>query len=401
MLTVAEAGARVLAAVRPLADELVPIDQAQGRVLAHAITSSRDLPSWDNSAMDGFAVRSADLPGVLPVVGTVAAGHAPGVVLAPGTALRIMTGAPMPAGADAVVIREDAEELPDPAGDRVRLAAPAAPGDNVRRRGEDVPAGQPALDAGVCLGPGEIGFLAALGHAMVRVARRPRVAILSTGDELVSVDVPPRPGQIVNSNLYALSAQVRDAGGEPVNAGIAPDRPDDLLPRIRDALAADVLLTSGGVSVGDFDFVKDVLAAAGVSVGFWKVAMKPGKPLVFAATAAGGLVFGLPGNPVSSMLGFELFVRPALLAMQGARELHRPRVPVTITSAYAKQPGRAHFLRATLRRQGDLLLADLHPRQGSAMLSSMVGIHALVVVPAESGDVAAGARLEALLLRAQ
>ncbi|HWN66362.1 MAG TPA: gephyrin-like molybdotransferase Glp [Haliangium sp.] len=398
MLTVSEAGTRVLEAVRLLAAELVPIDRAQGRVLAHAITSGRDLPPWDNSAMDGFAVRSADLPGVLPVAGTVAAGHAPGEVLAPGTALRIMTGAPLPAGADAVVIREDSEELP---GDRVRLAAPAAPGDNVRRRGEDVAVGQPALDAGIHLGAGEIGFLAALGNGMVRVARRPRVAILSTGDELVSVDVPPRPGQIINSNLYALAAQVREAGGVPVNAGIAPDRPDDLLPRIREALAADVLLTSGGVSAGDFDFVKDALAAAGVSVGFWKVAMKPGKPLAFGATAAGGLVFGLPGNPVSSMVGFELFVRPALLAMQGARELHRPRAPVTITSSYGKQPGRAHFLRATLRRQGDSLLADLHPRQGSAMLSSMVGTHALVVVPAESGDVAAGARLEALLLGAR
>lgn len=401
MLTVTEAGARVLAAVRPLAAELVSIDQAQGRVLAHAITSSRDLPPWDNSAMDGFAVRSAEAPGVLPVAGTVAAGHAPGVALAPGTALRIMTGAPMPAGADAVVIREEAEELPDPAGDRVRLTVPAAPGENVRRRGEDVAAGQHALGAGVVLGPGEIGFLAALGHGVVRVARRPRVAILSTGDELVSVDVPPRPGQIVNSNLYALAAQVRDAGGEPVNAGIAPDRPDDLLPRIQGALAADVLITSGGVSVGDFDFVKAALAAAGVDVDFWKVAMKPGKPLAFGAAPSGNLVFGLPGNPVSSMVGFELFVRPALLAMQGATELHRPRAPVTVTTAYAKQRGRAHFLRATLRRQGDALLADLHPRQGSAMLSSMVGAHALVEVPAESGDVAAGARLEALLLRAR
>jgi molybdopterin molybdotransferase len=401
MLTVSEAGARVLAAVRPLEAELVSIDQAQGRVLAHPIVSGRDLPPWDNSAMDGFAVCSADVPGVLPVAGTVAAGHAPGAVLAPGTALRIMTGAPLPAGADAVVIREEAEELPDAAGARVRLAGQVRPGDNLRRRGEDVAVGAPALDAGTWLGAGEIGFLAALGHAAVRVVRQPRVAILSTGDELVSVDMPPRPGQIVNSNLYALAAQVREAGAVPVNAGIAPDVPDALLARIRDALAADVLITSGGVSVGDFDFVKGAMAAAGVSMDFWKVAMKPGKPLAFGGAAAGGLVFGLPGNPVSSMTGFELFVRPALLAMQGARELQRPRAPVTITSDYGKQPGRAHFLRATLRWRGDELMADLHPRQGSAMLSSMVGTHALVVVPAESGDVAAGTRLEALLLRAR
>lgn len=415
MLTVAQALARVLAAVRPLSPaprasgvigELVPIDEAWGRVLAHPVTATRDLPPWDNSSMDGFAVRSADLPGTLPVAGVVAAGHALGAVLAPGTALRIMTGAPMPAGADAVVIREDAEVLAEVLGDppRVRFADPAAPGANVRRRGEDVAVGEAVLDAGVRLGAGELGFLAALGHAAVRVARKPRVAILSTGDELVSVDVPPRPGQIVNSNLHALSAQVREAGAEPVNAGIAPDvteGPDGLLARIERALAADVVLTSGGVSVGDFDFVKDAFAAVGVDMDFWKVAMKPGKPLAFGCTPAGNLVFGLPGNPVSSMMCFELFVRPALLALQGANDLERPRAPVVLTTAYAKQPGRAHYLRAALRRQGDTLLAHPHPKQGSGMLSSMVGVDALVEIPAERGDVAAGDRLDALLLSAR
>lgn len=407
MLTVAQALARVLAAVRPASPasgELVHIDDAWGRVLAHAVTATRALPPWDNSSMDGFAVRSADLPGTLPVAGVVAAGHALDAVLAPGTALRIMTGAPMPAGADAVVIREEAEVLGPPPGDRVRFAAPAAPGANVRRRGEDVTVGEPVLRAGVRLGPGELGFLAALGHAAVRVARRPRVAILSTGDELVGVDVPPRPGQIVNSNLHALSAQVREAGAEPVNAGIAPDvpdGPDGLVARIQAALAADVLLTSGGVSVGDFDFVKDAFAAVGVDMDFWKVAMKPGKPLAFGTTSAGGLVFGLPGNPVSSMMCFELFVRPALLALQGAIEVERPRAPVVLTAAYAKQPGRAHYLRAALRRQGDILLAHPHPKQGSGMLSSMIGVDALVEIPAERGDVAAGTRLDALLLTAR
>ncbi len=415
MLTVAQALARVLAAVRSPApasgasgasgvfSELVHIDDAWGRVLAHAVTATRALPPWDNSSMDGFAVRSADLPGTLPVAGVVAAGHALGAELAPGTALRIMTGAPMPAGADAVVMREDAEVLGQPP-DRVRFAAPAAPGANVRRRGEDVDVGDDVLAAGARLGPGELGFLAALGHAAVRVARKPRVAILSTGDELVSVDVPPRSGQIVNSNLYALSAQVREAGAEPVNAGIAPDvpdGPDGLVARIQRALAADVLLTSGGVSVGDFDFVKDAFAAVGVDMDFWKVAMKPGKPLAFGCTPAGGLVFGLPGNPVSSMMCFELFVRPALLALQGATDIERPRAPVVLAADYAKQPGRAHYLRAALRRQGDTLLAHPHPKQGSGMLSSMVGVDALVEVPAESGDVTAGTRLDALLLSAR
>ncbi|WP_428262005.1 molybdopterin molybdotransferase MoeA [Haliangium sp.] len=394
MLTVAEAGARVRAAVRLLAAELTSIDEAWGRVLAADIVAERDLPPHDNSAMDGFAIRAADIPATLPIAATLAAGHAPGAALDPGTTQRIMTGAPMPLGADAVAIREEVDDR----GHEAHIPGPVAPGQNLRRAGEDVARGDLAVAAGVRLGAGELGLLAALGHAAVPVRRRPRVAILSTGDELVGVDVTPGPGQIVNSNSNALAAQVRAAGAHPVHAGIAPDRPAALEMHLRRALTADVLITSGGVSVGDFDFVKAAFAQVGVDMDFWKVAMKPGKPLAFGLDDRGTPVFGLPGNPVASMIGFELFVRPALLAMQGAAECERPRAPVAITTAYAKKPGRAHYLRAALRRDGDQLYAELHPKQGSAMLSSMVGVQALVECPAEAGDLPAGARLEALLL---
>lgn len=396
MLTVAQASARIRAAVQPLPAEIVAIDRAFGRFLATDVVAGRTLPPWDNSAMDGFAVRAADVPGTLPVASTVAAGHAPDAKLAPGTAIRIMTGAPLPAGADAVVMREDADDR----GDSVAIALSVRPGENVRRAGEDVAPGDVVVGAGTRLGAGEIGLLAALGHAVVKVRRRPRVAIMSTGDELVGVDVVPRPGQIVNSNAYALAAQVREAGGEPIHAGIAPDNPNTLVAMLGTGLQADVLLTSGGVSVGDFDHVKAAFADAGVTMDFWKVAMKPGKPLAFGVTADVRPVFGLPGNPVSSMVVFELFARPALLAMQGAAEVDRPRARVVMASAYAKKPGRAHYVRATLERDGDTLRAVPMAKQGSGMLSSMVGVHALVELDKDSAGVAAGERAPALLLRA-
>jgi molybdopterin molybdotransferase len=397
VLSVGEAKQRILRALPRLPAETAAIDQACGRILAAKVTATRRLPPFDSSAMDGFAVRAKDVPGTLPIAGAVAAGATPTARLAPGTTLRIMTGAPLPDGADAVVIREDVEDL----GDQARFAEPAARGANIREAGEDVAVGDTVLPAGARLDAGEVGLLAALGHAQLTVGRRPKVAILSTGDELCDVGVEPRPGQIVNSNAYALAAQVREAGGLAVALGIAPDDRAALVAKLREGLAADALVTSGGVSVGDHDYVKEALESLGVRVDFWKVAMKPGKPLLFGLgpDSAPTPVFALPGNPVSSMVGCELFVRPALLAMQGATEIDRPLAPVRMQSAYRKQPGRAHYVRAALERRGDELWARISGSQGSNRLRSMVGVDALVEVPAGRGDVVAGERLDAILLR--
>jgi molybdopterin molybdotransferase len=397
MLPVDEALARILtrvaAAPRRPGDE-VPLASAHGRFLSVDVVAARPLPGVDNSAMDGFAVRAADLPGTLPVVATIAAGQR-GAALAAGTAVRIMTGAPLPPGADTVVMLEDSAAAGD---GHVTLPAARA-GEHVRRQGEDVALGDRVLTAGTRLGAGELGLLAALGVARPRVAPRPRVALLATGDELVAVDQELGPGQVVDSSAYALAAQIRDAGAEPVYLGVARDDRAALVATLRAALGHDALVTTGGVSAGDKDHVRDALAEAGVVPDFWKVAMKPGKPLAFG-TAGAVPVFGLPGNPVSSMVAFELFVRPALLALAGAAVVTRPRAPVVLPDGYRKPPGRAHYLRARLHRDGERLIADLHARQGSGMLSSMVGAAALVEIDAALGDIPAGGTAPALLLEA-
>ena len=394
MLPPDEALARILAHITtPSPAEVVLLGDAHGRVLRGDVVAGRPLPGCDNSAMDGFAARAVDLPGTLPVARTTVAGQGPGPALEPGTAVRIMTGAPMPPGADTVVMREDATD----AGARVTL--PAAPvGDNVRRTGEDVAVGARALPTGTRLGAGELGLLAALGIARPTVVRRPRVALLATGDELIDVDDEPEPGQVVDSSMYALAAQIRDAGAEPVFLGVARDDRTELTDRLRHAITFDAVVTTGGVSAGDRDHVRDALAEVGVVPDFWKVAMKPGKPLAFGMAGAVP-VFGLPGNPVSSMVSFELFVRPALLAMQGTATT-RPRARVILPAGYRKPPGRTHYLRARLRRDGDLLIADLHGKQGSAMLSSMIAATALVEIDAALGDIPAGGTAPALLLEA-
>ena len=399
MLSVAEASRRILERARALGPEEIGLRESRGRILAQAIRATRALPPWDNSAMDGFAVRAADLvaaPVELPVVGSVAAGARPDQALEAGTALRIMTGAPMPRGADAVVMREDVDDR----GATARFAAPAPVGDNIRRAGEDVATGSEVMQAGIALGAGEIGLLAALGRDRIPVGRRPRVAVLCTGDELCPLGAELAPGQIFSSNEHALSAQVAEAGGEVAYAQLVPDDRGATEAAIKAALSCDVVVTSGGVSVGDRDHVREALAGAGVEIDFWKVAMRPGKPVVFGLAPGGALCFGLPGNPVSSLVAFELFVRPALLAMQGARAVQRPRAEVTLAGPVHKNPGRAYYLRAALRRRGDVIEADLHGKQGSNMLSSLVGVNALVELAAELGDTPAGARCPALLLRA-
>ena len=396
MLSVSEASAQIMARATFLGAESVPLDETLARVLAADVLAPRDLPPRDNSAMDGYAVLSADLPGRLPIAAEVAAGAGALAPHRPGSATRIMTGAPLPPGADTVVMRENVTVE----GNDAVFSAAEKPGKNIRRAGEDIAEGALAIGRGTLIGAGEIGLLAALGHPRVMVGKRPRVSILSTGDELIEVIENPPIDRIINSNAHALAAQVRLAGGIPVRCPIVGDDKLEVIDAIANALEdADILLTSGGVSVGDYDFVKEALAANGIEPDFWEVAVKPGKPLVFGQAQNGALVFGLPGNPVSSMVTFELFVRPALLRVTGAKNTSRPRARVKIDRDLKKDATRTHFLRANLRAEGNVLHANLFSKQGSGMLTSMSGADALVIVPQESLGARAGEELEAIVLR--
>jgi molybdopterin molybdotransferase len=386
-----------IATIPHLGIDTVPLADARGRVLAAIAIAPRPLPGFDNSAMDGYAVRAEDLPGTLDVIGSIAAGASwAGGEVPRGAAVRILTGAPMPPGTDTVVIQEDATRDGD------RVALPVIPArDNVRRAGSDLAVGARAVAASTRLGPFELGLLAALGFAKLPVVRRPRVALIGTGDELVDVDVTPGPGQLVDSSAYALESALRDIGCEPVRLGFARDDAASTTALITRALEFDAIITTGGVSVGDRDLVRPVLEAAGVTLELWKVAMKPGKPFAFGMRGSTA-VFALPGNPVSTMVGFELFVRPALLALQGVptAAAMRPRVPVTLRGAYAKTAGRAHYLTSRIERDGERLIAIPHPVQGSAMLSSLIGCSALVEISADATTVADGAACTAILLEA-
>ena len=395
-VSVEEARAIVLDAVSPLEAERVPAADGLGRVLAEPVVSSRTLPPADCSAMDGYAVRTADLaaagpdaPVALSVAFEVPAGGHAGRALRPGEAARIFTGAPVPEGADSVVMQEHVE-----AGEgRARFRAAARRGDHVRPAGEDVRAGDRVLEPGALLGASQLGMLAALGRTQVAVRRRPRVAILSGGDELVEPDEPVDGGRIVSSNSYALAAQCREAGAEPTLLGIARDTAADLERRLRAGLHADVLVSSAGVSVGDHDHVRPVLEKLGCSLLFWGVKMKPGYPLVFGRFAGerGTLVFGLPGNPVSAMVTFELFVRPVLRKLAGFAALSRPTVAATLVERLTKAAGRTHFVRVTLARSGDGWRAMTTGNQSSGVLRSMVLANGLLEFPAEATELAAGA----------
>jgi molybdopterin molybdotransferase len=392
----------------------VPVLEALGQVTAEDIVSPMDIPPLDNTAMDGYAVRAADTKGAsesspvtLRVVGELAAGYLYDGAVAPGEAVRIMTGAPMPAGADAVVPFEETDE---PAGrgfgsfaksrDTVGVLKAAEPGANIRRAAEDVSRGQTIIPKGTVLHPAQAGVLASLGMATVRVHRRPVVAILSTGDEVVEPGQPLRPGQIYDSNAYSVSAMVLANGGAPRRLGIAQDTVESLTARIRDGLDADMLVTSAGVSRGDYDVVKDVLAKEG-EVDFWTVRMRPGKPLAFGAFPSGGRRvphIGLPGNPVSSMVSFELFGRPAIYKMLGRRDWERPRVRAIADEPIANTDARRVYARAILeQRDGRWHLALTGP-QGSGILTSMAAANALAIVPEDVPAVEAGDEVECILL---
>lgn len=343
--------------------------------------------------MDGYAARSSELPAALPLVGVSAAGAPHAGAVPAGGAIRIYTGAVMPPELDTVVIQEDVTI------DRDRISLPASPpGDNVRRTGEDFAVGERVLSAGTRLTAWELGVLAALGLSEVMVSRVPRVAVIATGDELVEVGTVPAPGQLVASSTYALCALVEELGCIATSLGIVRDEIAPLAALLRSP-DYDVVITTGGVSVGDRDHVKAAFEAAGIALEVSKIAMKPGKPFSFGRRDQLA-IFGLPGNPVSTLVGFELFVRPALLAMQGASALQRARAPVQLPRGYKKPAGRAHYLRARLAREGEQLVAHVHPKQGSAMLSSTIGCTALVEIAAELTDVAAGALVPAILLEA-
>ena len=404
-LSVAEASRAILADIRPLPSEEVPLSAALGRVLAHDVLSPVALPPWDNASMDGYAVRAADIestPVSLPVVATVPAGGSAPRPLAAGEAMRIMTGAPVPAGADSVIRVEDT----DRGAERVTIGDARDAGRNVRPRGEDLVAGSVAVGAGTTIGPAQLGVLASVGAAEVQVHRRPRVGVLATGDELVDLDrfdEVLRGRRIVSSNSYTIRAAVALAGGEVVDLGLAPDDRAALGERLERAGAerCDLLLTSGGVSVGDFDFTREVLDALGARMRFWRVRIRPGGPLGF------GLLgdvpwLGLPGNPVSAMVTFELFARPAIRRLRGECLLYSKPLPVVVDEEITISAPLTHFLRAVVSTGTDgALHARLTGPQGSGLLTSMARANALLVVPADRfgrGPMAAGTVLSALPL---
>lgn len=396
MLSVEEALDRILGRVEPLTTERVPVLDALGRVLGEPIVSRREIPPWPNSSMDGYAVRAEDTRGGgarLAVVARITAGAVPDRPVGPGEAARIFTGAPLPPGADAVVPQEDV----DAEGAVIRVRQAVERGAYLRARGEDVRAGETVMVPGQVIGPAEIGLLATLGYPLVRVHRRPRVAILSTGNELAELGHEPGPGQIPNSNSYSLMAQVIEMGGEPLNLGIAPDRLDAIEERLRAGLSADVLLSSAGVSVGELDFVKEALERLGAELHLWQVSMRPGKPITFGS-AGGRPVFGLPGNPVSAMVTFELFVRPALRKMAGHTRLDRPRIRATALAPIPNPGRRRGYLRVILSAEPGGHGARLTGGQGSGILRSMVLGDGLAVVPGDT-VIEKGEAVEVIVLR--
>jgi molybdopterin molybdotransferase len=395
LISIDEARRRVLEAVPRLGDEDVPLDLALGRVLAETITSAIDVPPFDSSGMDGYAL-TAGAERELDVIGEARAGHPASEQVRPGTAVRISTGAALPEGADAVVPVERTEAAAGPDPERVRVPGVEA-GANIRRAGEDIRAGDVVLREGTVLGPAELGVAASVGRASVRCALRPRVAVLVTGDELTAPGEPLEAGGIYSSNGFALTAQVERAGADLAGRRSVPDTPEGTREAIRDALdAADVVIVSGGVSVGPHDHVKDALRQLGVEERFWGVRLRPGKPTWFG-TRGGTLAFGLPGNPVSAMVTFQLFARPALAALQGAAA-DAPRTTAVLAHPLARNERREEAVRVRLRHTERGLVAESTGEQGSHMLTSMLGADGLALIAPGDGELAAGERVEVELL---
>jgi molybdopterin molybdotransferase len=395
-----EALDRVLSHIQPLGSEKVSLLEALGRVIAEDIFATRDLPPYDNSGMDGYAVKYADIqnasksrPIRLKVIGDLPAGSASTKIIEQGQAIRIMTGAPIPMGADTVIPVEETEEKEG----FVSIFREVPLGEYIRRAGEDVKKGVRVFSTGDVISPAGVGMLASLGRSSVSVYQRPLAAILCTGNELVDVDGELDEVKIVSSNSYSLAAQVKECGAIPVQLGIAKDRREEIIEGLHQGIRADVLISSAGVSAGDFDYVKGALSELGMELIFWRVAMKPGKPLAFG-TINKKPVFGLPGNPVSSMVSFEQFVRPSLLKMMGHREPFRPVIEATLKGVIHKESGSRHFIRALVSLEGNQYTVAPAGAQGSGILRSMVKANGLIVVPEDREIVKAGERVKVQLI---
>lgn len=401
MISVEEALARILDKISSLDTIQVPLTASLGYVLAQDIVAQDDIPPFANSAMDGFALLSEDSkardgqPPRLHVTGGVAAGYVADHEVTQGTAMRIMTGAPLPPGANSV-IQVELTRYDGPNSDWVEVLQEVAPGNNIRPAGEDMRRGQTVLHKGAEIGSWEIGVLATLGQATISVVRRPRVAILGTGDEVIDIDQPLAPGKIRNSNSYLLEAAVRLAGGEPSRLGVARDTAESLREKLHEALNYDLLLTSGGVSVGDFDLVKDIMQEQG-EMHFWRINMRPGKPVAFGHV--GGVpLLGLPGNPVSTAITFELFGRPILRKMLGHSSLLRPQVDVMMEDGIAERVQRRHYVRAHVVWRDGRYVARTTGNQGSNIMTSLLHANALIVVPEGGVVIQPGDTARAMLL---
>ncbi|OGT00794.1 MAG: molybdenum cofactor biosynthesis protein [Gallionellales bacterium RIFCSPLOWO2_12_FULL_59_22] len=396
-LSVLAAQQCVLESVAVFGPEPVKLEQSLGRVLAEEVRANRDQPPYDISAMDGYALRSADLtnaPATLEIIEDIKAGDMPSRALAAGQCARIMTGAPIPQGADAVIRVEDTEVLDE---QHVQINQAVKPGNDIRRLGENMRNGEVVLAPSTEITPGVIGVLATVKRAQVQVYRRPRVAILSTGNELEGLDEPVDPNKIPNSNSYALMGQVQALGIEPVLLGIARDDPAELEQYLRRGLEYEVLLVSGGTSVGVHDYVRPTIEALGAKMLFWRVAMKPGHPVAFGKVGE-KIIFGLPGNPVSSMVCFEQFVVPALRRMMGHARTHRRTITARLTHNVKHQPGRTEFIRVMLAKEEGGYAASSTGAQGSGMLLSMARADGLAVLPADCNGMVAGSMVAVQLL---
>jgi len=412
MISVEEALSKILSAVQVLDSETKPILDCLGQVLAQDVYSPIDVPPHDNSAMDGYALRAESIkqaslkdPKILRIIGEVAAGHVPNVGVKSGQAVRIMTGGFLPEGADTVVPFEDTDEVEQKQNatkeNEIGIRTSLAEGCNIRRKGEDIARGKLVLEKGNLIDPADIGVLASLGKSSISVIRRPVVGILATGDEVVEIGQPVPDGKIYNSNSYSLAAQVIRYGGTPKLLGVAPDDVDQLTASIRSALICDMLVTSGGVSLGDYDVVKQVLAAEG-HVNFWTVRMKPGKPLAFGTfkRSDGKLIphLGLPGNPVSSMITFEVFARPAIFKMMGRNNSAKPTITAVMEDSVQNQDGRRVFARVVVSRKDGSYFAHVTGPQGSGILTSMAKANGLAIIPENVEEVRPGDSVEVMML---